>query len=172
MEKDTLDTKESKREKYLVFTLVDEFYGIPLSTVKEVIGITAITKIPNLGEHFKGLVNLRGKIISVFDLRAKLKLPRIEYKDKKTCIVIVEIQGLTIGAVVDDVNSVSGFFPNQIEKDLDIDSRVSREFVTGVAKEENRKLTLLLDIGKILNIDELKSIKNQINEIKNSQQSA
>ena len=150
---------ETKREKYLIFSLLDENYGMPLSTVKEVIGLTEITKVPNVAEYFKGIFNLRGKIISVFDLRTKLRLPKADYKEKKTCIIIVEIDGLVLGTIVDDVSAVSGFVQGQIERHLDIESPVSREFVTGVAKTEEKKLTLLLDIGKVLSVEDLKLAK-------------
>lgn len=153
---------ETKREKYLIFSLLDEYFGVPLSSVKEVIGLSEITCVPNVPLYFKGLINLRGKIISVIDLRTKLKLTSTDYDEKKNCIIIVEIEDFVIGTIVDDVSAVSGFLNDQIEKNLDIQSDVSREFVTGVAKTGDKKLTLLLDIGKVLSVDELKFIKDKV----------
>ena len=152
---------EGTRSKFLVFDLVDENYGVPLSSVKEVIGLTEITKVPNVPEFFKGLINLRGKIISVIDLRNKLKLPSTDYKDKKTTIIIAEIDDFTIGTVVDDVREVANFDMGQIEHGLDIQSKVGREFIKGVAKTEGRKLTLLLDMGKVLSVEEMCLLRNQ-----------
>ncbi len=155
------ETNETKREKYLIFSLLDENYGIPLSSVKEVIGVTDITKVPNVPEYFKGLINLRGRIISVLDLRCKLNLPRSEYQDKKACIIIVEIDEFTLGTIVDDVSAVEGFMSDQIERGLDINSKVSREFIIGVAKNNEKNLTLLLDISRVLSIDELRLTQNK-----------
>ncbi len=155
-------SKESKREKYLIFSLLKETYGIPLSSVKEVIGLTDITSIPNVPDYFKGLINLRGKIISVIDLRKKLSLPEAEYEEKKTCIIIVEFDDFVLGTIVDDVSAVEGFMLSQLEHGLDINSKVSRDYIVGVAKNSNKKLTLLLDIAKVLNVDELKMIRNKV----------
>jgi purine-binding chemotaxis protein CheW len=149
------------RSKYLVFDLMEERYGVPLSSVKEVIGLTEITQVPNVPTFFKGLINLRGKIISIIDLRSKLQLQTADYKDKKTTIIIAEIDGFTIGTIVDDVKEVANFENSQIEHGLDIQSNTGREFLTGVAKTEDKGLTLLLDIGKVLSVDELKIVKEQ-----------
>jgi purine-binding chemotaxis protein CheW len=160
---------EGKREKYLIFSLMDEFYGFSLSTVKEVIGLTDITPIPNVPSHFKGLINLRGRIISVIDLRVKLNLAKAEYQDKKTCIIIVELAELVLGVIVDDVSAVAAFMTSQIERGLDLSSKVSREFLTGVAKTEDKRLILLLDTAKVLNVEEMKMIKDQITNNGNGQ---
>jgi purine-binding chemotaxis protein CheW len=151
---------ETKREKYLIFALLDETYGMPLSSVKEVIGLTPITKVPNVPEYFKGLINLRGQIISVIDLRAKLGLPKTDYREKKTCIIILELDGFILGTIVDDVSAVAGFMSSQIQRSLDIQSKVSKEFVNGVAKTENKKLTILLNAERVLSVEELKLLKN------------
>lgn len=160
--RDALEDKSSVgRAKYLIFDLLDESYGIPLSSVKEVIGLTEITKVPHVPEFFKGLINLRGKIISVIDLRSKLKLQKTEYQDKKTTIIIAEIGDCTIGTVVDDVKEVFNFEVSQIETGLDIQSKIGREFLTGVAKRDGKKLTLLLDIGKVLSVEEMALLRTQ-----------
>lgn len=151
----------SDKSKYLVFDLNGENYGIPLYSVKEVIGITEITTIPNVPSFFKGLVNLRGKIISIIDLRSKLKLPEIKFEDKKTTIIIVEISGVMIGTIVDDVKAVANFEKTQIENNIDLQGQVGRDFITGVAKTDEKGLTLLLDIGKVLSIDEMALIRKQ-----------
>jgi purine-binding chemotaxis protein CheW len=152
---------EIGRVKYLVFNLSEENYAVPLHTVKEVIGLTEITTVPNVPAFFKGLINLRGKIISVIDLRSKLSLPCTEYKDKKTTIIIAEMDGFTIGTIVDDVKAVENFETKQIQHGLDIQSKTDCEFVTGVAKTEGKKLTLLLDIGKVLSVEEMALLRKQ-----------
>ncbi len=155
------DGAVTKNKKFLTFSLADEKYGIPLSTVKEVIGMVDITPVPHVPNFFKGLINLRGKIISIIDLRIKLGLPKTDMVPKKTTIVITEIDDLTLGAIVDDVQEVVGFEKDQVENSIDVQSKVSREFVTGVAKTNTKKLILLLDIGKTLSVSDLALIKKQ-----------
>ena len=147
------------RAKYLVFTLDGKNYGLSLSSVKEVIGMTDFTPVPGTPRFFKGLINLRGKIHSIIDLRTKLGLQEVQYQPKKTSIIIVEIADFVIGLVVDDVDEVAGFEANQIEKDLNISSNISREYILGVAKAQNKKLTLLLDVSKVLSPDELALVR-------------
>ncbi len=148
-------------QKNLVFSLDDEKYGIPLSSVKEVIGLAKITPVPHVPPFFKGLINLRGKIISVIDLRIKLGVHAGEYQAKKTSIIITDVNDLTIGTIVDDVNEVVGFDDSQVESDLDISSGVQREYIRGVAKAGDNTLVLLLDIRKVLTAEELELIKHQ-----------
>ncbi len=150
-------------QKNLIFSLEHEKYGIPLSSVKEVIGMSKITPVPHVPEFFKGLINLRGKIISVIDLRIKLAVPAEAYQAKKTSIIITDVNDLTIGTIVDDVNEVVGFDDSQIEVDLDISSGIQRKYIRGVAKAEDNTLILLLDISKVLSAEELDLIKRQTN---------
>lgn len=156
-----IKNEKNKKNKHLIFALENEKYGIPLSVVKEVIGLTEITPVPHVPTFFKGLINLRGKIISIVDLRIKLNLPQAKYEPKKTTIVITEVNDIVIGAVVDEVNEVIGFEPGQVENNLDIQSRVSREYINGVAKLGEKKLVLLLDIARSLSMDEIKLLKKQ-----------
>lgn len=151
---------ETSRCKYLVFSLMNENYGVPLSFVKEVIGLIGITQIPDAPDYVVGLINLRGKIISVIDLRAKLKMTKESYQEKKTAIVITEIGDQTIGTIVDDVKEVANFEMSQVESQLNIQNNTNKEYVVGVAKTKDTKLTLLLDLGKILDIDTINLIKN------------
>ncbi|WP_028022325.1 chemotaxis protein CheW [Enterovibrio calviensis] len=141
-------------QKNLVFSLADEQYGIPLSSVKEVIGLVKVTPIPHVPSFFKGLINLRGRIISVIDLRLKLGLEEKDYDPKRTSIVISDVNALMIGSIVDDVNEVVGFDEEQIERDLEISHSIKRDYITGVAKAKEN-LVLLLDINKVLDPDDL-----------------
>ena len=150
---------DAKRSKYLIFSLAEERYGIPLSSVKEVIGLTEITSVPHAPSYFKGLINLRGRIISVIDFRLKLSLPKFEYEPKKSSIVIVEFENYVIGMIVDDVNEVIGFEANQIENDLNMSGSTNQDYLIGVAKTEDKRLILLLEVSKILSTDELVSIR-------------
>lgn len=159
-----LGNNDGNRKKYLTFNLTDEKYGVPLHTVKEIIGIVDITPVPQVPKFFKGLINLRGKIISVIDLRVKLSLSAGEFTPKKTSIVITEIDDIVIGVIVDDVEAVVGFHDEQIDNTAEIQSKVSNEYIMGVAKTENHKLCLLLDISKVLSLEELNLVKNKANK--------
>ncbi len=150
---------ETKKEKFLIFTLGSDKYGIPLSTVKEIIGSVEITPIPQVPSFFKGLINLRGEIISVVDLKVKLAIAKNNSVANKLSIIIVEIDNIKIGTIVDDVDEVIGFEQNQLERSIDIQSNISSKFVAGVAKIDQQNLILLLDIGKVLSIEEMKLLK-------------
>jgi len=147
------------RCKYLIFTLGEERYGILLSSVKEVIGFAEITSIPQVPKFFKGIINLRGKIISLVDLRIKLGLAEQDYQAKKTSVIIVEIGEVVMGVIVDNVEEVSSYEEGQIERELEIQSQLSREYLQGVSKTGEGKMVLLIDMSKILNSEELKILK-------------
>lgn len=152
---------DGNSKKFLTFNLADEQYGMPLSAIKEIIGITDITPVPQVPKFFKGLINLRGKIISIVDLRVKLKLDAVEFVPKKTSIVITEIEDIVVGLIVDYVDAVIGFSDDQIDVDSGIQSKVNHEYVTGIAKTEEQKLCLILDISKVLSMEELNLIRKQ-----------
>ncbi len=147
------------RVKYLVFALADESYGIPLSHVREVIAMTDITTIPHVPEYFKGLINLRGQIISVFDLRTQFRLPQTKSESKKTAIVIVEINGLTLGCIVDEVKEVASYATTQLDKKLDIQSRIGRQYIDGVARTEEARMVVLLKIEEILSESQIETLR-------------
>jgi len=148
--------------KFLVFKLGGERYAMSLAEVREVIGITDITGIPQVPAFFKGIINLRGRIISVVDLRLKFALKEAEYRPKRTTIIITEIGEIILGVVVDEVVEVAGFGTSQIEEDLTIQSKVSRNYIKGVAKGNDKQLVLLLDIEKTLSLDELQTLKRHV----------
>ena len=156
------EIQEKRSEKHLLFSLSEESYGISLSVVKEVIALTNITKIPNVPKYFYGLINLRGTIISVIDMRIKLDLKQADYESGKTCIIIVDIDEFTLGFIVDDISSVVNLHEDQIESNLQVDGSVNKEYVCGVARQQDQSLILLLDVEKVLNIEELKLIKNSV----------
>lgn len=145
--------------KYLIFSLNDERYSMPLSKVKEVIRMPQISPLPQVPRFFKGLINLRGQIISVIDLRLKLAMAEGEYDAKRTSIIITEAQDLIIGAIVDDVTEVHGFEERNIEYQLDIPAHIRRDYVSGVARDPDGKLILILDVDKIVSPDELRQMQ-------------
>jgi purine-binding chemotaxis protein CheW len=156
--------KEAKREikedlRFLAFALCEEAYAVPLLKVREVIALGEITPVPHTPPHFKGIMNLRGQVISVIDLRTKFNMKKIE-TGSETAIVILDLNPFCLGIVVDSVDSVLALTEDQISPSPDIESSVSQEYITGVARIE-KKLILILDIEKALSIDDLAAIRNQ-----------
>lgn len=148
---------ERDDEKYLMFFLDNENYGIPIIRVNEIVGLVEITKIPRTPDFMKGIINLRGKIIPLMDLRLKFGMPEKAY-DELTCIIILEIfiqgQKRFIGAVVDKVAEVVNVYSSDIELPPQYGQEDENDFLTGIGKVKD-KVVMLLDIEKILNCHEV-----------------
>lgn len=143
--------------KYLTFLLKNENYGIPIGVVKEIIAMLPITKVPKTPAFIKGVINLRGKVISIMDLRLKLDLEEKEYNER-TCIIVVDIQidnlSKQIGIAIDSISEVIDIDSENIQSVSNKDIQIDGNFIRGIAKLKN-KVVILLDIEKILTIDEL-----------------
>jgi purine-binding chemotaxis protein CheW len=146
-------------ERFLVFSLCKEEYAVPLLKVKEVIALTEITPVPYTPAHFKGIMNLRGHIISVIDLRLKFRMPKAELAGE-TAIIILDLAPLSFGVIVDSIDSVLAVEQSQLQAPPDIESNVKSDYITGVTRKEN-KLILLLDIDRTLSVEDLKMLKKQ-----------
>lgn len=138
-------SKAGKR-KFLVFSLDDKRYGIPLSLIKEVIAVVDITPIPQVAVYYRGMINLRGQVISVIDLRLKLGLKDRPVDPKKTSILISHVGDIQLGAIVDEVIEVVAYEESQIDLEARPSGDRNHDGVYGVAKEANGSLTLLLDL--------------------------
>jgi len=147
----------SREGKYLSFFLGREEYGIGILKVKEIIGMIQITTIPQTPDHVKGVINLRGKVIPVIDLRLRFGMARADYTDR-TCIVVVEVGSssgsLHIGIVVDSVSEVVNIKNSDIEDTPSFGTTLSTEYILGMAKMAGG-VRILLDIDRVLNTDEL-----------------
>lgn len=152
---------ETESGKFLTFFLDDEEYGIYIHKVKEIIGIMDITPIPKTPEFIRGVINLRGKIIPVLDLRLKFNLSKKEY-NQRTCIIVVEIilsgTPKLMGIIVDTVSEVVNITKEEIEAPPQYDSKVEEGFLKGMGKVKD-KVVLLLEIEKVLGSEELGLIK-------------
>ena len=138
--------------KYLTFKLGGEEYGLEILKVREIIGLMDITPVPRSRHYIKGVINLRGKVIPVIDLRLKLGLDEKEYTDR-TCIVVVEtvedeVTAL-VGVVVDSVSEVVNIQGGQIDTTFGLDSAVSSQYILGMAKTDSG-LKILLDTDAAL----------------------
>jgi purine-binding chemotaxis protein CheW len=150
-----------------MFRLGDEFYGIPILKVNEIIGLMAITPIPKSPDFMKGIINLRGKIIPIMDLRLKFNMPSREY-DEQTCIIIVEMflhdVKHFIGIVVDKVAEVVNVLGSDIELPPQYGDDEQNAFLTGIGKVKE-KVVMLLDIEAVINSQELvKMVQSGKNE--------
>ena len=142
----------NREGKYLTFTLAEEEYGIGILKVKEIIGIMAITTVPQTPEYMKGVINLRGKVIPVLDLRLKFNMHHKEY-DERTCIIVVEVQGQTapvqVGMVVDSVSEVLNVAAGEIEPPPSLGSSSETENILGMAKVKG-EVKILLDVDRVV----------------------
>jgi purine-binding chemotaxis protein CheW len=146
-----------KEGKYLTFFLADEEYGIGILKIKEIIGMMPITTVPQTPEFVKGVINLRGKVIPVIDLRLRFGMEAIDYTER-TCIIVVEIDGsagtVQIGIVVDAVSEVLNVNEEEIEETPTFGAKLNTDYILGMAKMEGG-VKILLDIDQVLSNDEV-----------------
>jgi len=143
--------------KYLTFSLAEEEYGIGILKIKEIIGMMPITSVPQTPEFVKGVINLRGKVIPVIDLRLRFGMEAIDYTER-TCIIVVEIEGesctVMIGIVVDAVSEVLNVNGEDIEDTPTFGAKLNTEYILGMAKMEGG-VKILLDIDRVLSDEEI-----------------
>ncbi len=157
-----INNKEQKTEtaellQLVTFNIGKEEFGVDILNVQEINRMTHITKVPNAPYYVEGVINLRGRVIPVIDLRLKLKIEKKDY-DKNTRIIVVEVDNKTIGFIVDSVNEVLRIQANLTEAPPDMVSGIESEYIKSVGKLEDR-LLILIDIQKIIQTNELKKIK-------------
>ncbi|MCP3921950.1 MAG: purine-binding chemotaxis protein CheW [Desulfobacterales bacterium] len=150
-----------KEGKFLTFTLAGEEYGIGILKIKEIIGMMAITTVPQTPDFVKGVINLRGKVIPVMDLRLRFDMESIDYNER-TCIIVVEIEGesgtIQIGIVVDSVSEVLNVKADEMEETPTFGTKLNTEYIMGMAKMEGG-VKILLDIDRVLNADEISALE-------------
>lgn len=132
---------------YLSFSLADAEYAVDILRVREIRGICAITPIPQSSPHVRGVMNLRGAVVPVIDLRAALNLDQAEY-GKFTVIIVLSVHGRTVGFVVDSVSDVLSLDAAAIERSPDLGGRVDASLVEGIARTQDR-FVVLLDIDRV-----------------------
>jgi purine-binding chemotaxis protein CheW len=140
--------EDTQKDKYLTFHLGTEDYGIEIRFVTEIIGIQKITVIPEMPDYIKGVINLRGKIIPVMDVRMRFKLEARAY-DERTCVVVVNINDTAVGLVVDTVSEVAGIPESQIESALGLNRGKANAFIQGIGKIGD-DIKIILDVNKLL----------------------
>jgi purine-binding chemotaxis protein CheW len=148
----------TNENQYVVFELGRETYGLAIATVREIITMQTITQVPNAAEYVEGVINLRGRVIPVFNLHQKFNLQAKEIS-RFTRIVVVEAEGNTIGMIVDGVSEVLRISNAIVERPKSIMADVDTEYLAGVAKIEDR-LVILLDLDKVLSREDHSMLEN------------
>jgi purine-binding chemotaxis protein CheW len=146
--------------KYLTFQLSNEEFGIRVLKVREIMGIQEITAVPQTPAHIKGVINLRGKVVPVVDLRLKFGLAAADYT-QRTCIIVTQVQGeggpVMMGIVVDGVSEVLNLTGSEIEDTPDFGEEISGSYLLGLAKVKG-KVKILLDIDRVLSTPDLHNL--------------
>ncbi|BCS53724.1 chemotaxis protein CheW [Geobacter sp. SVR] len=143
--------------QYLTFKLEDEVFALDVAKVREILEENAITKVPQTPDYMRGVINLRGSVVPVIDLRLKFGMSRSE-KTVNTCIIVVEVQMdgevIVLGALADSVQEVIEMEPEQIAAAPTIGTRLNTDFIKGMGKMDGR-FVMILDIDKLFSSDEL-----------------
>lgn len=160
-----IGTPKDRGGKYLTFHLANEEFGIQVMKVREIMGLQEITAVPHTPHYTKGVINLRGKVIPVVDLRLKFGMPSAEYT-QRTCIIVTEVDGddgqILIGALVDAVSEVLNLSEADIEDTPDFGGEVSTTGLLGMAKSKG-KVKILLDIDAVMTAQELNALGTLVN---------
>jgi purine-binding chemotaxis protein CheW len=152
--------------QYLTFKLDGEVFAVDIAKVREVLDFTTITKVPRTPDFMRGVINLRGSVVPVVDLRLKFGMPKTE-RTVNTCIIITEVsvdgETIILGALADSVQEVIDLDPDHIEPAPKIGTKLRTEFIKGMGKQ-NDKFIILLDINRVFSTDELALVQSAENE--------
>ncbi|HNU36018.1 MAG TPA: chemotaxis protein CheW [Methanomassiliicoccales archaeon] len=152
--------------QYLTFQLGEEVFAIDVANVREILEYNSVTRVPRSPEYMRGVINLRGSVVPVFDMRLKFGMTGTQ-KTINTCIVVVEVsyegEDIIIGALVDSVQEVFELEADQIEPAPKIGTHLRTEFIKGMGKRDERFI-IILDIDKVFSIEEITSIQEMTEE--------
>ncbi len=150
------DDEDSQKDKFLTFRIASEEYAIPIGHVIEIVGIQKITEVPDMPDFVKGVINLRGKVIPVMDVRLRFRLESIPYNDR-TCVVVVSVGDVDIGLVVDAVSEVVNITEDNISPPPRFSSASSSRYVAGMGKIGD-SVKIILDVTKLLRNEEIDAL--------------
>ena len=145
-----------KKNQVVRFMVGKESFGVDIGRVQEIVTVPEITRVPDTPDFLEGIINLRGKIVSVIDLRKRLKINGAE-KNRKNRILVTEIKGRVVGLIVDEVSEVLRLNPDNIESPPEMTNSAGSQYIIGVGKLED-KIILLLDLAKVLSTNEIENI--------------
>lgn len=152
--------EDTLKGRFLTFAIGNESYGIEVRYVTEIVGIQKITEIPELPEYVKGIINLRGKIIPVMDVRLRFKKEPKEYNDR-TCVIVIDIKDMSIGLIVDTVSEVITIPEEDIVVPPEMNRGFNNRYIKNIGKVGN-DVKLLIDCEKLLSEDELTNINEAL----------
>jgi purine-binding chemotaxis protein CheW len=158
IEKVEIQEEDTQKGRFLTFKLGDEVFGLEIKYVTEIVGIQPITKIPEVPDYVKGIINLRGKIIPVVDVRIKFKKEPIAY-DERTCIIVVDIDDMSVGLIVDNVSEVVTIKEENIAPPPSYKTGFQNRYIKGIGKSKDG-VKLLLDCNKLLTDEEKQEISD------------
>ncbi|MFC0677044.1 chemotaxis protein CheW [Lysobacter korlensis] len=147
------DSASALANEYLTFALGDEEYGVDILRVQEIRGYDTVTRLPEAPAFIKGVINLRGTIVPVVDMRIKFRLPRVVY-DTTTVMIVLNVADRIVGVVVDSVSDVLSLNADQVRPTPELGSAIDRKFVTGLGVVDERML-VLLDIERLMTSNEM-----------------
>lgn len=155
---------DARAGKYLTFQLANEEFGIRVLKVREIMGLQEITAVPQTPAHIKGVINLRGKVVPVIDLRLKFGILTAEYT-QRTCIIVTQVPGESgsalMGIIVDGVSEVLNLTASEIEDTPDFGEEVAGQYLLGMAKVKG-KVKILLDIDRVVSTQDLHNLSSLI----------
>ncbi len=154
--------EDTQKDKYLTFHLAGENYGIEICYVIEIIGIQSITEVPDMPDFIRGVINLRGKVIPVMDVRARFALPARDYDDR-TCIIVINVDSTEVGLVVDEVSEVADIPENNVEPAPRTSKNSESSYIQGMGKM-NKRVIILLDVHKLLFSGEMQCLTQTDND--------
>ncbi|MDM8522325.1 chemotaxis protein CheW [Desulfococcaceae bacterium HSG8] len=152
------EDEDTQKDKYLTFQLSSEVYGIEIYHVIEIVGMQKITEVPDMPGFVKGVINLRGQVIPVMDVRTRFCMKQREYDDR-TCVIVISIEDTTIGLAVDTVNEVADIPESNVSPPPKIGKGISSRYIRGMGKTED-DVKILLDVNRLLFDEELVSLSN------------
>jgi len=152
--------EDTQKGRFLTFSLGKEAYGIEIKYVTEIIGIQAITEVPELPEYIKGIINLRGKIIPVMDVRLRFRKEPREYNDR-TCVIVVDIKDVSVGLIVDSVSEVLSIPEQDIVEPPQMSKGFNNRYIKRIGKVGN-DVKLLIDCEKLLTENDLEDISEAL----------
>lgn len=155
---DEFSDEDTQKNKYLTFSLGDEDYAFEIKYVTEIIGIQNITEVPDMPEYIKGVINLRGKVIPVVDVRLRFGFEFKEYIDR-TCVIVVDINEHVVGLIVDEVAEVISILPEQIDPPPKTSKGAKSKYILGMGKLEN-EVKIILNLEQLLNREDLKELES------------
>jgi len=142
------EDEDTMKDRFLTFCIDNEDYGIEIEYITEIIGIERITEVPDMPVYVKGVINLRGRVIPVIDVRTRFNLSACDYNDR-TCVIVVQLDDTSIGLIVDTVDEVVDIPEDQISPPPTISQGASGQYLKGMGKQEN-SVVILLDVHKLL----------------------